>query len=150
MGPDRMVWLETLFRAKCPPLLDDALEEALFDSPGRFRASPAFRAGMEKLLNDGTPLEMLVDSSDTGVVTLPGGRLVDENYPDRSIAFVMRKAGVLPPSLTCAFADTAPAPQSPLLWRWWTGDGLWIAGWATPSPPRLQRRPEREWPALNI
>lgn len=143
MGPERMEWLSGLFRARYLPLIDDVLEEALFDRPGHFAASSTFRAGLERLLHDGTPFEMLVDFFGHNVV-LPSGRTVDQNCSDRAIAFVLRKANVISHVTSFAFANSSPDQWSPVWWRWWQGDGWRSAGWEAPSPEHPMRKSEFE------
>lgn len=66
-GPARMAWLTGLFRARYLPLISDVVEEAIFDEPGHFRASPKFRAGMTRLFYDGRPVEIFIDINNPSI-----------------------------------------------------------------------------------
>jgi hypothetical protein len=143
-GEPRMAWLDGLFRARYLPLISDVVEEAIFDRPGHFRASPIFRAGMTRFLYDGRPVQVLIDI-DTPSLTLPSGRTADQLSIDSMISFVLRKAKVLPPSIRYSFANFDPDSEL-VWWRWWQGDDWQNVGWEPPPKARGRRSPGYQWP----
>ncbi|MGO3933088.1 hypothetical protein [Rhodopseudomonas pseudopalustris] len=143
-GEPRMAWLNGLFRARYLPLISDAVEEAIFDRLGHFRASPKFRAGMTRFLYDGKPVQILIHF-DNPSLTLPSGRTADQFSVDCMISFVLRKAKVLPPTTGHTFTEFR-ADSDSVWWRWWQGDDWQKVGWEAPPKKRNRRSPGYQWP----
>jgi hypothetical protein len=143
-GAPRMAWLSGLFRAQYLPLISDVVEEAIFDRPGHFRASPEFREGMTRFLHDGQPVQILVDFSPP-CFALPSGRTAEQLAIDCMLAFVLRKAKALHPSARHSLAEFGAGSEL-VWWRWWQGDDWRKIGWEAPPPERKRRSPGYVWP----
>ncbi|MFT3941551.1 hypothetical protein [Rhodopseudomonas sp.] len=142
-GERRMAWLMDLFRTRFPALVDDVVEEAIFDRPGHFRLSEEFRRGMTQFVHDGKPVQFLMDG-DAPRFDVTDDISADQTSIDCMIEIVLRRAKVLPPDSQHIFADTDPQSDM-VLWRWWRGDDGQRMGWIN-SPKERNRYPRPAWP----
>jgi hypothetical protein len=132
-GERRIAVLRAMFQANFGPLISDWRADTIFDDQGRFRASPAVRAGLLAFVRDHAPFQYVIDFD------------ADQSFADMATVSMFGRANLLPPN---RFSELCSFGRELAVWRHWTRDGGRAADWPRPSD-QARSQGNNYWPQLS-